>query len=185
MHDVQSCSYTGRRPLDSLSDIRAAHHSGVPCVEIIPISTSHDTYKLSFLPRTIIVWNQLPSIIITAPSLGAYSVRDSSLVSHNPSTQLALVQRTHNRTVHYSSALVRPTSRVPIVGKSSVCLIYMKYRIIILIIIIINLCQILLSYIENTSRTHARMHAHAHTHACTYTVEPLVSAVRWVGGVQP
>ena len=35
----------------------------------IPISTSHDAYKFSFLPRTIIAWNQLPSIIITAPSL--------------------------------------------------------------------------------------------------------------------
>ena len=34
VHDVQGCSYAGRRPLDSLADIRAAHHSGVPCVEI-------------------------------------------------------------------------------------------------------------------------------------------------------
>ena len=34
---------------------------------IIPISTSHDAYKLSFLPRTIIAWNQLPSIIIDPP----------------------------------------------------------------------------------------------------------------------
>ena len=28
----------------------------------IPISTSHDAYNFSFLPRTIIAWNQLPSI---------------------------------------------------------------------------------------------------------------------------
>ena len=41
----------------------------------IPISTSHDAYKLSFLPRTIIAWNQLPSIIITAPSLDAFRSR--------------------------------------------------------------------------------------------------------------
>ena len=40
-----------------------------------PISTSHDAYKLSFLPHTIIAWNQLPSIIIDAPSLGAFRSR--------------------------------------------------------------------------------------------------------------
>ena len=34
VHDVQSCSYAGRGPLDALADIRAAPHSGVPCVEI-------------------------------------------------------------------------------------------------------------------------------------------------------
>ena len=41
----------------------------------IPISTSLDAYKFSFLPRTIIAWNQLPSIIITAPSLDAFRSR--------------------------------------------------------------------------------------------------------------
>ena len=46
----------------------------------IPISTSHDAYKFSFLPCTIIAWNQLPSImivmiIITAPSLEAFRSR--------------------------------------------------------------------------------------------------------------
>ena len=72
------------------------------------------------------------------------------------------------------------TSRVPVEGKSSGCLICMKYyRIIILIIIIISLGQILLSYIANTSRTHARTHAraqartharmHAHTRTRTHT----------------
>ena len=46
------------------------------------------------------------------------------------------------------------------------CLICMKYRIIILIIIIISLGKISLSYIANTSRTHAhtREHAHHDTH---------------------
>ena len=48
------------------------------------------------------------------------------------------------------------TSRVPVGGKASVCLICMKYRIIILIIIIKRLGEILLSYIAHTSsRTHA------------------------------
>ena len=93
------------------------------------------------------------------------------------------------------------TSQVPVEGKSSVCLICLKYRIIILIIIIISLGQILLSYIENTPRTHActlactrahthtlarvpahehahmsmmSMHEHArvHTHTHTHTTEP-------------
>ena len=49
------------------------------------------------------------------------------------------------------------------------CLICMKYRIIILIINIISLGEILLSYIANTSRTYActRVHTHGervHTH---------------------
>ena len=58
---------------------------------------------------------------------------------------------------------------VPVRGKSSVCLICMKYRIILLIIIIIRLGQILLLYIANTSRTHARTHARTRerTHART------------------
>ena len=64
------------------------------------------------------------------------------------------------------------TSRVPVEGKSSVCLICMKYRIIILIIIIISLGKILLSYIANTSCTHARAHTHAstHTHAAVQVI---------------
>ena len=49
------------------------------------------------------------------------------------------------------------TSRVPVEGKSSVCLICIKYRIIILIIIIISLCEILLSYFANT---YARTYTH-------------------------
>ena len=64
----------------------------------------------------------------------------------------------------------------------------MKYRKIILIIIMISLGQILLSYIENTSRTHARTHARTHTHAhtrahahTTTTIAVQVAAVRWVG----
>ena len=47
---------------------------------------------------------------------------------------------------------------VPVGGKLSVCLICMKYRIIILIIIIKRLGEILLSYMANTAHTHARTH---------------------------
>ena len=62
------------------------------------------------------------------------------------------------------------TRRVPVEGKlSSVCLICMKYRIIILIIIIISLGQILLSYIANTSCTHACQRTRAHACASTHT----------------
>ena len=63
------------------------------------------------------------------------------------------------------------TSRVPVEGKLSVCLICMKYRIISFIIIIISLGQMLISYIANTSRTHAPTHprTHAHTHRCART----------------
>ena len=45
---------------------------------------------------------------------------------------------------------------VPVGGKSSVCLICMKYMIIILIIIVKRLGEILLSYIANTSRLEGR-----------------------------
>ena len=55
--------------------------------------------------------------------------------------------------VHYYTLL----AGVPVGGKSSVCLICMKYRMIILIIIIKRPGEILLSYIANTSRT--RTHA--------------------------
>ena len=44
------------------------------------------------------------------------------------------------------------------------CLICMKYRIIILIIISISLGQILFLYIANTSRMNVRMYTRAHTH---------------------
>ena len=42
------------------------------------------------------------------------------------------------------------------------CLICMKYRIIIVIIIIKRPGEILLSYIANTSRTHALTHSRTH-----------------------
>ena len=48
-------------------------------------------------------------------------------------------------------------------------LICMKYRIIILSIIIISLGEILLSYIANTSRTPALTHARAYTHTYEHT----------------
>ena len=80
----------------------------------------------------------------------------------------------------FSFTVLLRTSQVPVEGKSSVCLICMKYRIIILIIII-SLGQILLWYIENTSRTHARTQIHTHTHSDTHTAaEPFRLAMgRW------
>ena len=66
-----------------------------------------------------------------------------------PITTAALSCQTVNHT-----RTVRCTSRVPVGGKSSVFLIFRKYRIIILIIIIKRLGEILLSYIAHTSRTH-------------------------------
>ena len=70
---------------------------------------------------------------------------------------------------------------IPVEGKSSVCLICMKYRIIILIIFFISLGQILLSYIANTSRTHAHACAHVHARAHKHIpVAPIqVNAIRW------
>ena len=50
--------------------------------------------------------------------------------------------------------------------------ICMKYRIIILIIIIISLGKISLPYIANTSRTHACTHARAHTRTLANTHTP-------------
>ena len=57
-------------------------------------------------------------------------------------------------------------SKTDVEGKSSVYVICMKYRIIILIIIIISVGQLVLSYIANTPHTHTRAltHARAHTH---------------------
>ena len=73
------------------------------------------------------------------------------------------------------------TRREHVERKSSVCLILMcmKYRIIVLIIIIISLGKVLLSHIANTSRT--RAHARAHTNARTHThrvAAVQVSAIR-------
>ena len=74
------------------------------------------------------------------------------------------------------------TRRLPVEGKSSVCLICRKYWIIISIIIIISLGHILLlSYITNSSRTYAHtrscMREHTYTHTVVATVQ--VSAIRW------
>ena len=54
---------------------------------------------------------------------------------------------------------------IPVEGKSSACLIRMKYRIIILIIIIISLDKILSSYCKHIM--HARMHGRTHAHSRT------------------
>ena len=79
--------------------------------------------------------------------------------------------------------------RVPVEGKSSMCLICMKYNysIIILIIIIISLGKMLLSYIA-IHITHVRMHARAHTLTLakrTPPPPPTTVAVRCVGALAP
>ena len=88
---------------------------------------------------------------------------------------------------HVTLAFYHPlyiyTRRVPVEGKSSVCLICMNYRIIVLIIINISLCELLLSPIANTSRTHAlaRTRTHARAHAQTHTYHRIRSGSmrRW------
>ena len=78
VHDVKSCSNTGRRPLDYLADIRVSHHSGIPCVEIYSNINITRRLQISFLSCTIIAWNQLPSIIIAAPSIDAFRSRHTA-----------------------------------------------------------------------------------------------------------
>ena len=67
---------------------------------------------------------------------------------------------------------------IPVEGKSSECLIRMKYRIIILIIIIISLGQIFYrirqthhacTYARAYTHTHTRVRTHACTHVPTHT----------------
>ena len=87
-----------------------------------------------------------------------YSVTDDSRFSH--------------RSLFYNtSSRIMITSRVSVEGKSSVCVICMKYRIIILIIMIISPGKILLSYCKHIThpRMHARTHAYTHTHGHTHT----------------
>ena len=78
------------------------------------------------------------------------------------------------------------TSRVPVEGKSSVCVcvICMKYRIIVLIIIssawVKYYYRICKHIIHTCTPTHARMRTHTHTHVAVQIV-----AVRWVAGTQP
>ena len=79
------------------------------------------------------------------------------------------------------------TSWVPVEEKSSVCLICMKYRII-LIIIIISLSEISLSY-RILQTHHSSIHAHTGGHARallprTHTNTSVAIQVRWVGGTQ-
>ena len=93
------------------------------------------------------------------------------------SVNISVVLRASNKFTGHPR-YIRHTSRVHVEGKSSVCLICMKYWIIILITIIISLGEILFSYIANTSRKHALMHAHTCMHA------HVAVQVRWVVGGQ-
>ena len=72
----------------------------------IPISTSHDAYKFSFLPRTIIAWNQLPSIIITAPSLEAFRSR---LITSQPKSINPTRTRTRSMHTQIAQTTLHPT----------------------------------------------------------------------------
>ena len=62
------------------------------------------------------------------------------------------------------------TSRVPVEGKSSVCLICMKYRIIFLISLSAWVKYYYRILQTHHARTHVHTHArtHAHTHARTH-----------------
>ena len=66
---------------------------------------------------------------------------------------------------------VNGTNWVPVEGKSSVCVICMEYRIIVLIIIIISLGEISLSYIANTTRTHTQTPTHRRS-GCRCSMAP-------------
>ena len=81
-----------------------------------------------------------------------------------PQGLLPGVVDSHARRPH-SQALL-DTSRVPVDRKSSVCLICMKYRIIILIIIIISLGQLglllrLVRPVDRVAQTQCTRHEHS------------------------
>ena len=86
-----------------------------------------------------------------------------------------------------STRNITNTSRIPVEEKSAECLICMKYRIIILIIIIISLGQIFYRILQThhaCTHIHARIHARAHTrarthaHTCTHTAAAAVTVRR-------
>ena len=73
------------------------------------------------------------------------------------------------------------TCRVPVEGKSSVCVICMKYRIIVLISIIISLVFLQTHHTRTHTLAHAHTSAHARAQAHTHTaVAVQVIAVLWV-----
>ena len=82
--------------------------------------------------------------------------------------------------LHIQLFIWTSTSRIPVERKSSVCLIRMKY-IIILIIIIISLIKIISSYFANTSRAHACTDVRTRTlaHMQTPTHDRHCSLCRW------
>ena len=78
-----------------------------------------------------------------------------------------LIYLGHTKRVHcrFTFRVVGGVGRVPVErNHQCVGVICMTFRIIILLIIIINLGQILLSYFANTSRTHTSKHAYTHSH---------------------
>ena len=70
---------------------------------------------------------------------------------------------------HFVLIIIYTLAGIPVEGKSSECLICMKYRII-LIIIIISLGQIFYRILQtHHACTHARVHTRTRAHACTRT----------------
>ena len=111
------------------------------------------------------VCSQLPSHSVCGHSRSSHGVCGSFVDRRPSSRQTTIVVPTK---VAWCVPSLTHIRRVPVEGKSSVCLICMKYRIIILIIVIISLGKnIIIVYCKHI--THARMdgrtHAHTHPHA--------------------
>jgi hypothetical protein len=49
------------------------------------LQTSKDTFRYSFVPRTVIAWNSLPASVATAPSLDAFKRRVANLAAPSSS----------------------------------------------------------------------------------------------------
>ena len=97
-----------------------------------------------------------------------WAIESKNLPSEYPvrgSQNSKVRQREENNSIqlHLLYRAVISTSRVPVEGKSSVCLICVKYRIF-LIIIIISLGQILSSYILQIH--HALTNGRTRVHTC-------------------
>ena len=109
---------------------------------------------------------------------GAYAYSTGNLSSRTSCDEVPTLTKDDPFVLHNKT--LSKLAGIPVEWKSSVCLIRMKYRIIILIIIIISLGKILSSYIANTSRTHACTDVRTRTLAHTHTPRTTV-AVRCVG----
>ena len=94
-----------------------------------------------------------------------------------------LTNKDHNylrtRPISKITPALRELAGIPVEGKSSECLICMKYRIIILIIIIISLGQILYRILQtHHACTHASAHTRTRAHTCIHTAFAAVTVRR-------